>query len=46
MRNIKKIHNLSRIQVPGAQDVRAVEVTVDLKSASPFRAKLIGDAHG
>lgn len=40
----KKIENLTRLEVPGAQDVRAVEVTVDLKSALPFRAKLIGDA--
>ena len=40
----KKINNLTRLEVPGAQDVRAVEVTVDLKSASPFRTKLIGDA--
>ena len=40
----QRIDNLTRIEVPGAQDVRAVEVTVDLKSASPFIAKLIGDS--
>ena len=40
----KRIVNLTRLEVPGAQDVRAVEVTVDIESASPFRAKLIGDA--
>lgn len=41
--NRKKIDNLTRLEVPGAQDVRAVEVSVDLGSASPFRAKLIGE---
>ena len=42
----KRIDNLTRIEVPGAQDVRAVEVTVDIKAASPFRAKLLGDPLG
>ena len=42
----KRIDNLTRIEVPGAQDVRAVEVTVDVKSTSPFRAKLLGDPLG
>ncbi|MDO8693749.1 MAG: hypothetical protein Q7J51_06590 [Sheuella sp.] len=41
--NRKKIENLTRLEVPGAQDVRAVEVTVDIGSALPFKAKLIGE---
>jgi hypothetical protein len=41
----KRIDNLTRLEVPGAQDMRAVEVTVDLKSASPFKVKLISDVN-
>ena len=39
----QKINNLTRLEVPGAHDVRAVLVTVDVKSASPFIVKLIGN---
>ncbi len=39
----KKIDNLFRLEVPGEQDYRAVLVSVDAKSASPFSAKLIAN---
>lgn len=42
----QRIENVTRLEVPGGQDVRAVEVTVDIKSASPFRAKRIGEVGG
>lgn len=38
----KLISNLTRLEVPGAQDMRAVLVTVDTQSRSPFKTKLIG----
>ncbi len=36
--------NLTRLMVPGAEDVRAVLVTVDPAAAAPFRAEPIGTA--
>ncbi len=38
----KKIINLTRLEVPGALDMRAVLVTVDTQSSIPFKTKLIG----
>ncbi len=38
----KKISQLTRLEVPGALDMRAVLVTVDPQSSTPFKTKLIG----
>ena len=39
--NNKLIENLTRLQVPGASDVRAVRVQVDPTASSPFSVELI-----
>ena len=36
--------NLTRLMVPGARDLRAVQVTVDPGAAEPFRFEIIGRA--
>lgn len=38
----KPVLNLTRLQVPGAADVRAVEVTVDPTSSEPWTIRLVG----
>ena len=37
----KRLKNLTRLIVPGASDVRAVHVTVDVRERMPFAARLI-----
>ena len=39
--NKKPLKNLTRLEVPGASDVRAVEVTVDVLQRMPFAVRLI-----
>jgi hypothetical protein len=41
---VPEARNLLRLMVPGAEDVRAVLVTVDPAAATPFRFDLIGTA--
>jgi hypothetical protein len=43
-RPVPEAPNLLRVMVPGARDTRAVQVTVDLAAAEPFRFSLIGEA--
>ncbi|MGQ9724986.1 MAG: hypothetical protein ACUVVU_06485 [Tepidimonas sp.] len=38
----KPVLNVTRLQVPGAQDVRAVEVTVDTASREPWTIRVFG----
>ena len=37
----KPVKNLTRLEVPGASDVRAVHVTVDVRERMPFAVRLI-----
>lgn len=43
-RPVPDVPNLTRLMVPGEQDIRAVLVTADPAAADPFRARLIGRA--
>ena len=43
-RPVPEAPNLTRLMVPGAQDVRAVQVTADPAAAEPFRFALFGAA--
>ena len=43
-RPVPEAPNLTRVMVPGARDLRAVRVTLDLPAAEPFRVALIGAA--
>ena len=43
-RPVPGAQNLLRVMVPGAHDLRAVQVTVDAAAAEPFRFALIGAA--
>jgi len=42
--NKKPLRQLTRLEVPGANDVRAVHVTVDTRQANPFAIRLIEPA--
>lgn len=42
--NRKVLSNVTRLEVPGAGDVRAVRVTVDTRQPQPFRVNLIQPA--
>jgi hypothetical protein len=43
-RPVPEAPNLTRVMVPGAQDLRAVQVTVDPAASEPFRFALLGRA--
>lgn len=42
--NKKPLRQLTRLEVPGASDVRAVHVTVDTRQANPFAIRLLEPA--
>jgi hypothetical protein len=44
MLNKKPLTKLTRLEVPGASDVRAVHVTVDTRQANPFAIRLLEPA--
>ena len=43
-RPVPEAPNLTRVMVPGAEDIRAVQVTADPAAAEPFRFALLGAA--
>jgi hypothetical protein len=44
MLNKKPLPQLTRLEVPGAGDVRAVHVTVDTRQRNPFAVRLLEPA--